>query len=225
MERLKITLISLTITILTFMFGPLVLSALIYYGYTYCEDRPEKKFEIKPIPSLYFYAFVALPFIIFYISKQLGIQNNIIEILKYIFNLKLIELYGFDYSIKDNDYLDKLILFSTAHILSIFTVFLFSIHIAKYRNEQYMGLNRIFMPKKNIKIKKNITSERKLYACTVLFLTLCVFVVVYYFALPGKEIVESRFYREGLLNIIFFPGYIYINLICVTAKKIKTTIV
>ena len=57
MERLKIALISLTITILTFMFGPLVLSALIYYGYTYFGDRLKKETKINSIPRLYAYVF------------------------------------------------------------------------------------------------------------------------------------------------------------------------
>ena len=218
MERLKITAISLSITVLTFMFGPLVLSALLYYAYTYCEDRPEAEFEIKPISSLYVYAFIALPFFFLYISKQLGVQNNVIEVLKYIFSFKLIGFYGFDLSVKNNKYIDNISIVFISHVLSIFTVYLFLNKVAKYRSEKHMGFDRFLKPNENIK-NGSMSDGKIIYGRVVFFLLLSVLVSVYYFAFPDKKIDESVFYKDGVFNVIFFPVYVFLNLIYFSARK------
>lgn len=215
MERLKITLISLTITILTFMFGPLVLSALLYYAYTYCDNRPKKETELKPVSSLYGPPFFALPFIIFYLSKQFDFQEELFEILRFVFSFKVIEMYNFSCS---EICFDNLFLFSIAHVVSTFTVSIFSFYMAKYRKKMNMGLPSY---NENSVDEKRLTEGKKVIGVLFFFFVLLGLVVIYYFSFKDTVVSESKFYREGLLNVVFFPGYIIFNVVFFSVLKAK----
>ena len=216
MERLKITLISLTITILTFMFGPLVLSALIYYGYTYCGDRLKKETKINSIPSLYAYAFFALPFIIFYSSKQLGFQKEIFEVLRFIFRFKIIEMYDFNL---DERYFDKLVLFSISHLFSVLTVFIFSFCFTEIMIKADVELSR---NNKKSMTEKEITEGGRIFGIVFFFFILFGLVAVYYFYFPSTAIVDSKLYRGGVFSVIFFPFYIFMNVVFLSVVKYKS---
>ena len=213
MERLKITAISLSITVLTFMFGPLVLSALFYYAYTYCDDRPDEKYENKGISSLYIFGFVVFPFILFFIFKFLGVLGYVFEYVRGVFYLKIFGFYDFYYSGGD-DYFDSLAIVSLAHLVSIFSVFLLSIYMAKYRNVKNMGLSKI------VNTNFDISYGKRLYVIVVFFIVLLVLILVYYFAFSDINVNEIKFYKDGFFSVIFFPIYMLVSLMYIVVVRV-----
>ncbi|MBJ7549214.1 hypothetical protein [Marinomonas ostreistagni] len=211
MERLKITLISLTITILTFMFGPLVLSALLYYAYTYCDDRPDKGFKMDGIYILLFISCLA-PYVIALVAEQTYTQRDLYDFLRFVFSFKVVGFYEFNYDLK---YVIYLIQSSTAHLLSLLFVLFFSIHVAKFRKEKYLGLRGGY----------NIKESEKKRTRIFCFLLLCLFLYFYYLFLPDSDIsgVSFRvFGRLAFFHYFFFPLYIHISSLYFLSRKARS---
>ena len=213
MERLKITLISLTITILTFMFGPLVLSALLYYAYTYCDDRPDKGFEMNGIYIFLFFISCLAPYVVALVAEQTYTQRDLYDFLRFIFGFKVIDFYKFNY---DLEYVVYLIQGSVAHLFSLLFVLFFSIHVARFRKEKYLGLIGVF---------GNIKEIEKKCARIFCFILLCLFLFLYYFSFPYSDVSDISFRTLGkvaFFHYFFFPLYVYINSLYFFSGKAKS---
>ena len=212
MERLKIALLSLTITILTFMFGPLVLSALLCYAYIYCDDRPKVNDKIKKVTRIHLYFFCTLPFIFLYFFKYFGVHEDVFEVFDYIFLLKVVKFYDFGF---DASYSDSLMAFYVSHFFTNFFVFVFSFYCFKNRDKRFMGLsNQGF----NIKIK----IEKKLFFIVFFgFLFVSIFFMSY-FSYLGESIYDIGFYKGVLWNVLCYPGYVIFNVFFISSFKLKT---